>query len=78
MARDAHAIALDAFAQGHEPMPEFLALPPATVPLVLLSDGAADDSCSRSPRRYDSGAGALPFSAADGLQPISQTRPLGS
>lgn len=37
MARDAHAIALDAFAQGHEPLPEFPALPPAPVALVLPS-----------------------------------------
>jgi hypothetical protein len=37
MARDAQAIALSAFAQAHEPLPEFLALAPAAVPLALLS-----------------------------------------
>ena len=37
MARDAHAIALDAFAHAHEPLPELLALCPAAVPLALPS-----------------------------------------
>jgi hypothetical protein len=37
MARDAHAIALDAFAQAHAPLPEFPALPPAAVQLALPS-----------------------------------------
>jgi hypothetical protein len=35
MARDAQAIALNAFAQAHAPLPEFLALAPAAVPLAL-------------------------------------------
>jgi hypothetical protein len=35
MARDAQAIALGAFAQAHEPLPEFPALCPAAVPLAL-------------------------------------------
>ena len=37
MARDANAIALDAFAQAHAPLPEFLALCPVAVPLALPS-----------------------------------------
>jgi hypothetical protein len=37
MARDAQAIALDAFAQAHAPLPEFPALPPAPVALALPS-----------------------------------------
>ena len=37
MARDAQAIALDAFAKAHEPLPEFPALCPAAVPLALPS-----------------------------------------
>jgi hypothetical protein len=37
MARDAHAIALDAFAHAHAPLPEFPALPPAALPLALPS-----------------------------------------
>jgi hypothetical protein len=37
MARDAQAIALSAFAQAHEPLPEFPALTPAAVPLALPS-----------------------------------------
>jgi hypothetical protein len=36
MARDGEAIALSAFAQAHDPLPEFPALSPATVPLALL------------------------------------------
>jgi hypothetical protein len=36
-ARDAHAIALDAFAHAHEPLPNFPALCPAAVPLALPS-----------------------------------------
>lgn len=41
MGRDAQAIALDAFAQAHEPLPELLALAPAAVPLALPSLGAS-------------------------------------
>ncbi len=37
MDRDAHAIALNAFAQAHAPLPEFPALSPAAVPLALPS-----------------------------------------
>ncbi len=37
MDRDAHAIALSAFAQAHEPLPDFPALCPAAVPLALPS-----------------------------------------
>jgi hypothetical protein len=37
IARDAQAITLSAFAQAHEPLPEFPAQAPATVPLALLS-----------------------------------------
>ncbi len=37
IARDAHAIALNAFAKAHVPLPEFPALCPATVPLALPS-----------------------------------------
>lgn len=37
MARDAHAIALSAFAHAHEPLPNFPALCPAAVPLALPS-----------------------------------------
>lgn len=37
MDRDADLIALSAFAQAHAPLPEFPALPPAAVPLVLPS-----------------------------------------
>ncbi len=37
IARDAHAIAFFAFAQAYEPLPEFPALAPATVPLVMPS-----------------------------------------
>jgi hypothetical protein len=37
MARDAQAIALDAFAHAHEPLLEFPALCPAAVPLALPS-----------------------------------------
>jgi hypothetical protein len=41
MARDAHAIALDAFAHAHAPLPELLALCPAAVPLSLPSMATA-------------------------------------
>jgi hypothetical protein len=37
MTRDAHAIALDAFAHAHAPLPKFPALPPAALPLALPS-----------------------------------------
>jgi hypothetical protein len=37
MARDAHAIALHAFAQSHEPLPEFPTLCPSAIPLALTS-----------------------------------------
>ncbi len=41
MARDAQAIALDAFAKAHEPLPEFPALCPAPVALALPSTAPA-------------------------------------
>jgi hypothetical protein len=43
MARDAHAIALSAFAQTHEPLPEFPVLPPAPVALALPSMASAPE-----------------------------------
>jgi hypothetical protein len=41
MAHDAQAIALSAFAQAHEPLPEFPALAPAAIPLALPALGAS-------------------------------------
>jgi hypothetical protein len=55
MARDAHAIALDAFAHAHAPLPEFPALPPAALPLLSRCSTAA------LPLLYRCSTAALPL-----------------